>query len=105
MILYLAGNTQPFIVYAVHQCARFSHNPIRSHDIGLKHIARYLNYTEDKSLIIQLDHKNLKLDLFADADLVGLYASEDNQDPSSVKSRTGILLNFGDIPIYWSSKL
>ena len=26
-------------------------------------------------------------------------------DPISVKSRTGILLNFGKVPIFWSSKL
>ena len=35
--------------------------------------------------------KNLKLDLFADADFAGWFASEDKMDPISVKSRTGVL--------------
>ena len=52
---------------------------------------------------MQPDPKNLKLDLFADADFTGVYASEDNKYPISVKSRTGLLLSFGGVPIYWSS--
>ena len=44
-------------------------------------------------------------DLFADADFTGLYASEDKLDPVSAKCRTGILLNSGGVPVYWSSKL
>jgi hypothetical protein len=46
MMLYLAGSTRPDIAYVVHQCARFSHNPKRSHEIGVKHIARYLKGTQ-----------------------------------------------------------
>ena len=49
--------------------------------------------------------KNLKLDLFADADFVGLFATEDNMDPISVKSRIEVLLNFGGVPVCSSSKL
>ena len=45
------------------------------------------------------EFKNLKLDLFVDADFSGLLAADDNQDPISVKSRTGLLLNFGGVPI------
>ena len=41
------------------------------------------------------DKLNLKLDLFVDADLAGLFSSEDCMNPISVKIRTGILLNFG----------
>ena len=48
MMLYLAGSTRPNITYTVHQCARFSHIPRRSHEIGVKHIARYLNRTHKK---------------------------------------------------------
>ena len=105
MLLYLAGSTRPDISYAVHQCARFSHNPKASHEIGVKHIVRYLKVTRDKGLIMKPDAENLKLDLFADADFAGLYASEDKLDPISVKSRTGVLLNFGGVPVCWSSKL
>ena len=35
-------STRPDIAYALHQCARFSHNPKRCHEVGLKHISRYL---------------------------------------------------------------
>ena len=105
MLLYLAGSTRPDISYAVHQCARFSHQPRASHERGVKHIVRYLKGTRDQGLIMKPNKDNLRLDLFADADFAGLFASEDKHDPVSVKSRTGILLNFGDVPVCWSSKL
>ena len=105
MVLYLAGSTRPDIAYAVHQCARFSHNPRHSHEIGVKHIARYLKGTRDKGIIMQPDDTKLCIDMFADADFSGLYNTEDKQGPVSVKGRTGILLTFGNVPILWSSKL
>ena len=105
MMLYLAGSTRPDIAYTVHQCARFSHAPKHSHEVGLKHIARYLQGTRDRGLEMTPDKSNLKLNLYADADFAGLFNSEDCMDPISVKSRTGILLNFGKVPIFWSSKL
>ena len=105
ILLYLAGSTRPDISYAVHQCARFSHQPRASHEVGVKHIVKYLKGTRDQGLIMKPKKDNLKLDLFADADFAGLFASEDNHDPVSVKSRTGILLNFGGVPVCWSSKL
>ena len=89
----------------VHQCAHLSHNPRQVHEIFLNHIARYLKYIKKKGLIIQPDHTNLKLDSFADANFAGFCASEDNQNTISVKSRTGVLLNFGGVPIYWSLKI
>ena len=88
MLLYLAGSTRPDISYAVHECARFSHQPRASHEVGVKHIVRYLKGTKDKGLIMKPYKDNLKLDLFAAADFAGLFASEDKQDPISVKSRT-----------------
>ena len=62
MMLYLAGSTRPEIAYAVHQCARFSHNPKQCHEVGLKHIVRYLQGTKDKGMILTPNVKNLKLD-------------------------------------------
>ena len=44
--------------------------------------------------------ENLKLDLFSDADFTRLFATEYKIDPISVKSRTGVLLNFGGVPVY-----
>ena len=51
------------------------------------------------------DKDNMRIDMFADADFAGLYTTEDKMDPVSVKSRTGVLLTFGDAPILWGSKL
>ena len=73
--------------------------------MGLKNTARYLKGTEKKIIILTPDSNMLRLDLFTDADFSGLFASEDTYDPVSVKSRTGIILNFGRTPIFWSSKL
>ena len=42
MMMYLASTTRPDIAFAVHQCARFTHNPKRSHEIALKQIGQYL---------------------------------------------------------------
>ena len=38
-------------------------------------------------------------------DFAGLFNTEDKLDPTSAKSRTGVLLNFGGVPVCWSSKL
>jgi hypothetical protein len=40
-----------------------------------------------------------------DADFAGLHGYEDDQDPVSVKSRTGFVLTPFGCPIIWSSKL
>ena len=96
MLLYLAGSNHPDTLYVVHQCTRFSHQPRESHEVGVKHIVRYLKGTKDKGLTMKPNKDDLKLDLFADADFSGLFASEDKQDTVSDKSRT---------PVCWSSKL
>ena len=51
------------------------------------------------------DKDNMRINVFADADFAGLYTTEDRMDPVSIKSRTGVLLTFGNVPILWSSKL
>jgi hypothetical protein len=45
------------------------------------------------------------LDCAVDADFAGLYGYEDEQDPISVKSRTGFIITLHGFPIIWSSKL
>ena len=42
---------------------------------------------------------DLKLDLFEDANFSGLHSLEDKLDLVSVKSITGILLNFGGFSV------
>jgi len=104
MLLYLASNTRPDIQFAVHQVDRFSHSPRHSHAQAVKRIARYLLGSKDKGIIFQPD-MDAGLDCFVDADFAGLYGQEDDQDPVSVKFRTGFVLTLVGCPVIWSSKL
>ena len=54
MLLYLAGNTRPDIAFAVHQCARFSHRPMKCHEDAVKRIVRYLIGTKEKGLLARI---------------------------------------------------
>jgi hypothetical protein len=104
MLMYLSSNSRPDIQFAVHQCARFTHNPKRSHGDAILRICRYLQGTKDKGLRFK-PTSDLKLDCYCDADFAGLYNVEHHQDPVCVKSRTGYCLTLGDCPVLWVSKL
>ena len=104
MLLYISSNTRPDIQFAVHQAARFTHSPRKSHGQAVKRIVRYLAGTSDKGTNFIPDLKQ-GLDCYVDADFAGLYGYEDHQDPISVKSRTGFTLTLFGCPIIWSSKL
>jgi Reverse transcriptase (RNA-dependent DNA polymerase) len=104
MLMYLCSNTRPDIQYAVHQCARFTHFPKKSHEDAIARICRYLQGTKEKGLRFKPDDE-LKLDCYVDADFAGLYNVEDVQDPVCVKSRTGFCLTLGSCPLIWVSKL
>ena len=104
MLMYLASNSRPEIAYAVHQCARFTHAPRNSHAVAIKRILRYLQGTRDKGLVFN-PSTSLQVDCYVDADFAGLWSIEDEQDPVSVKSRTGFLLMFMNCPLLWVSKL
>jgi len=103
-LLYLSSNSRPDIQFAVHQCARFTHNPKHSHGVAIKRIARYLKGTSDKGMIMRPDTSK-GLDCYVDADFAGLWGHEDDQDPVCVKSRTGYVITLFDCPLYWVSKL
>ena len=47
MLTYLQGTTRPDVSMPVHQCARFSVNPMLSHERAVKRIGRYLLGTKD----------------------------------------------------------
>jgi hypothetical protein len=104
MLLYLSSNTRPDITFAVHQCARYSHNPKQSHAKAIKRIIRYLQGTKDKGMVFS-PSTNFTVDCFVDADFAGLWGTEYDQDPVSVKSRTGYILTFMGCPLLWASKL
>jgi hypothetical protein len=84
--------------------ARFSHSPRKSHGQAIKRIVQYLIETRTQGLVFTPD-LTTGLDCFVDADFAGLYGHEDEQDPVSVKSRTGFVLTLYGCPVIWSSKL
>ena len=104
MLMFLAQNTRPDIAYAVHQCARFTHNPKDSHAIAIKRILRYLNGTRTGGMTLQ-PTGDLQVDCYVDADFAGLWNVEDDQNPLCVKSRSGYLITFMNCPLLWTSKL
>lgn len=104
MLMFLQANTRPDISYAVNQCARFNHDPKRSHEEAVKQICRYLMGTKDEGIRFR-PTGNIVLDCYVDADFAGLWNAEDSQDPTCVRSRTGYVLIFGGCPLLWVSKL
>ena len=104
MLLYISSNTRPDIQYAVHQVARHSHSPKKSHGQALKRIVRYLIGTADQGIICTPD-LNEGLNCYVDADFAGQFGYEDDQDPVSVKSSAGFTLTLFGCPILWSSKI
>jgi len=83
MLGHLQQTTRPDISFAVHQCARFSTNPKRSHEVAVKWIGRYLLGTKDEGIIFNPSN-TLYLDCYVDADFAGMYKVEDSDDPISV---------------------
>ena len=45
------------------------------------------------------DQKNLRIDVYADANFSGIYTKEDKMDHVSVKNKSGVMLTFGNVPI------
>jgi hypothetical protein len=107
MMMYLTSSTRPDCGFAIHQCARFSHDPREAHASALKHLACYLKKTRLDGLRIQphCSDQPATLDLWCDADFAGLWGREDPQDPLCVRSRSRILITYGDTSVFLSSKL
>ena len=102
--MYLATNSRPDIASADNKCSSFPNEPRRSHEKVVKRIGKYLKGTREKGMTIKLEN-SLGLDLYADADFAGIFSVEDQEDPVSVKSRTGSVITLGGAPVTWSLKL
>jgi hypothetical protein len=107
MLNYLVNSTQPDLAHAVHQCARFSNNPKRSHEQAVKRILRYLLYLKRSDAVgIRFSPELSKsLEVYVDASFAGDWSSMWSEEPTSVMSRTGYLIRYGNCPIIWCSKL
>jgi hypothetical protein len=101
---FLEKSTRPDIAYAVHQCARFSSNPKKSHANAVKQIVRYFIGTKDQGII--LNPTGNEFEVYCDSNFVGDY----NQDTASydvmtAKSRGGHVIMYAGCPMLWSSKM
>ena len=102
---FMEKSTRPDISVSVHQCARFSESPKKSHAEAVKHIGRYLLATRDKGLMIQ-PNKDWHFDCWVDADFAGNWHQADAYiDPMSSKLWSGWIIRFAGAPITWASKM
>jgi hypothetical protein len=105
ILLYLSGHTHSDIAYAVNCCARYMFCPKHSHELALKCLGRYLKQTLDRSMVMNSSTDICKIDAYPNADFAEMYGHEKPMDPSCVKSRSGFVITFADVPILWQSKL
>ena len=70
LLTYLQGTTRPDIAMAVHQCARFSINPMLSHERAIKRIGRYLLGNKNRGIVFKPDSQK-GLECYVDADFAG----------------------------------
>ncbi|KAL7534594.1 hypothetical protein ACHAWF_004881 [Thalassiosira exigua] len=104
MLSYLTNRVRPEIQMAVHQTARFSANPMRSHELAIMRIGRYLVDSPDKGIIYTVD-KSKGLEVYVDADFAGAWQAADATNAENVLSRTGYVICYANCTILWCSKL
>jgi hypothetical protein len=100
MLTYLTGSVQPDIAMAVHQCAHFSANPMRSREQAVMQIGQYLLSSKEKGMIYTPDSKP-GIEVWVDADLAGGWDPSKAGDSDNVYSRTGFIIYYAGCPIYW----
>ena len=102
---FLEKSTRPDISVSIHQCARFSESPKKSHAEAVKRIGRYLLATRDKGLMIH-PNEDWHFDCWVDADFAGNWRQADTHiDPIMSKSQSGWIIRFTGAPITWASKM
>jgi hypothetical protein len=101
---FLPQNTRPDISFAVQQCDHFCTNPTHLHELAVKHIICYLQYTKDKGLQLQ-PTKDFTLDMYVNADFAGMQHHKFSALRENALSRTGYIIAYCNCPIHWASKL
>ena len=89
---------------AVHQTARFSNNPMLSHEKSIMRIGRYLLDTRKRGNIYKPD-KSKGLECYVNADFAGGWSQANADNADNVLSRTGYILMYANCPILWVSRL
>jgi hypothetical protein len=77
--------------------------PKHSHELALKRIGRYLKQTSDREMVMNPSTDICNIDAYPDADFAGMYGHKKPVDPSCVKSCTGFVITFTNVPILWKS--
>ena len=105
MLMYLV-NTRPDIQFAVHQCAKYTHNPKACHAEAVKKVCRYLQGTKARGMCFNRKpiREKLRMDCYVDASFTPLFGYEQSDNPKSAESRTGYVIYIDDVPISWCSK-
>ena len=94
---FLEKSTRPDLAYAVHQCARFSANPKKSHANAVKQIVRYLIGTRDKGLILKPTGN--EFEVYCDSNFVGDFNKDTAHfDVMTAKSRGGHIIKICRMP-------
>ena len=104
ILMYLSRKYRPDIQFAVHQCSRCTHNPSSSHAESFKRICRYLVGKKRKGLTFG-PNSYMKMEFYVDADFLGLWKNQYDQDTVFVKSRAGYVMNILVLPLYWVSNI
>ncbi|KAL7480291.1 hypothetical protein ACHAW6_005987 [Cyclotella cf. meneghiniana] len=102
---YLGQTTRPDILYAVHQAAKYSTDPRVEHGEAIVYIVKYLKATGHVRLRFKPDPPK-GFQCYFEADFVGNWNKEfAPTDPSTAKSRSGLIVFYASCPIIWASKL
>ena len=87
MLTYLTGSVRPDIAMAVHQCARFSSNPMRSHKQAVMRIGGYLLSTQDRGMTYMPDPTK-GIEVYVDANFAGGWDPGDVMNADNVYSQS-----------------
>lgn len=93
-LMYAAVTTRLDIAFAVNRMSRKVSNPTETDGISVKRIFRYLKDKRGIGINYQTEQKGLFA--YCDADFAG--------DEETARSTTGIVILFGEAPIYWRSQ-
>ncbi len=102
---YLAQTTQPNIMYAMHQLAKYSSNPREPHGEAALYLTCYLKKTRDIGTRFQPDCTK-GFEYYCNADFSGAWNKQfAHHNPSRAKSQSGWIIFYANCPIIWASKL
>ena len=89
---------------AVHQCARFSVNPMQSHKLAVIRIIKYLIQDPDQGIVYHVD-KSKGLEVYVHIDFAGAWTQADADNADNVYSCKGYIISYAGCSIIWASKL